>query len=79
MIAQGAEEFVSTDTNVTYGLDLQEADIHRRIHELVDNLGSSLIEVSQGDCWYFGCLGHGDRMMGQETGGTWDRARWSPI
>jgi hypothetical protein len=63
MVAEGAEEFVSTDKQITYALDLQEADVHRRIHELFDDLGSSLIEVSQGDCWYFGCLGHGDSMM----------------
>jgi len=62
MVAQGAGEFVST-RKVTSVLDSQEADVHRRIHELFDDLGSSLIEVSQGDCWYFRWLGHGDSMM----------------
>jgi len=46
MIAQSAEEFVSTEKRVAYELHSQEADIHRRIHELIDDLGSSLIEVS---------------------------------
>jgi len=46
MITQSAEEFVSTKRKVIYGLHSQEADIHRRIHELIDDLGSSLIEVS---------------------------------
>jgi hypothetical protein len=63
MVAEGAEEFVSTDEKMTHALDLQKADVHRRIHELFDDLGPSLIEVSQGDCWDFGCLGHGDSMM----------------
>jgi hypothetical protein len=63
MVAEGAEEFVSTNKKMTDGLDLQKADVHRRIHELFDDLGPSLIEVSQGDGWYFGCLGHGDSMM----------------
>lgn len=45
MVAQGAGEFVST-RKVTFVLDSQEPDVHRRIHELFDDLGSSLIEVS---------------------------------
>ena len=63
MIAQSAEEIVSAQRKAIHGFHLQEANVHRGVHELGNDLGSSMFKVSQGDCGYFRCFGHGDSEM----------------